>query len=249
MFKRDDVRDLTRGEGMQVERTNLEKSNEHDQRRRMEKYEHKYSVTSTDTGSGSMLRLRGNDKAEAMVLRDKRRFSFLPDKAKATQPDKPSLLQPESFQDASDDYMVALALQAELDREMADALNAEFVAGALDAACIQSFEYELEEAESAQDPTHPLESQTTELNKNEAVPNLGHVSQDDDDETLLPTGEAQLKMTTAGPMPNLGDQGNYSAARASGGLITPEEVLYSALAGDHLSESATGPKPKPDQFG
>jgi hypothetical protein len=38
MSKRGDVRDLTRGEGMQVERTNLEKSNEHDRRRRMKKY-------------------------------------------------------------------------------------------------------------------------------------------------------------------------------------------------------------------
>jgi hypothetical protein len=184
-----------------------------------------------------------------MAIQDKRRFSFLPKKAKATQSDKPSLLQPESFQDASDDYMVALALQAELDREIAEALNAEFVADAADAVCIQSFEYGLEEAESAQYSIHPLEYQTTELNKNEAVPDLGHISQDDDDETLLSRGEAQLKMFTAGPMPNLGDQGNHSAARASGGLVTPEEVLYSGSAGGHLSESATGPKPKPDQLG
>ena len=160
---------------MQVERTNLERSNEHDQRRRMKKYGQKYTVTSTDADSGSMLHLRGNDKAEAMATQDKRRFSFLPKKAKGTQSDKPSLLQPESFQDASDDYMVALALQAELDREIAEALNAEFVADAADAVCIQSFEYGLEEAESAQYSIHPLECQTTELNKNEAVPDLGHI--------------------------------------------------------------------------
>jgi hypothetical protein len=206
-------------------------------------------MTSTDADSGSMLHLRGNDKAEAMALRNKRRFSFLPDKAKAPQPDKPSLLQPESFQDASDDYMVALALQAELDHEMADALNAEFVADAAEAACIQSFEYGSEEAESASYSIHPLESHTTASNKNEAVPDLGHISQDYDNATLLSRGEAQLKMSTAGQMPNLGDKGNHSATRASGRLVTPEEVPYSGSAGGDLSESATGPQPKPDQLG
>jgi hypothetical protein len=184
-----------------------------------------------------------------MALRDKRRVSFLPDEAKATQPDKTSLLQPESSQNASDDYMVALVLQAELDHEMADALNAEFVADAAEAACIQGFEYGPEEAESAQYSIHPLESHTTASNKNEAIPDLGHISQDYDNEALLSRGEAQLKMFTAGHMPNLGDKGNHSATRASGRLVTPEEVLYAGSAGGDLSASATGPKPKPDQLG
>jgi hypothetical protein len=252
MPKRDDVRVLTRGDGMRIERTNLEKSEEQDQRRRMKKHGQKYSMTSVDSGSGNMLHLRDNDKAEATALRGMRRFSFLPNKTKAIEQGEPSIHQSESVQDVSDDYMVALALQAQLDREMADALNAEFVADVAEAACLQILEHEPEDTESDQYSIHPLKSQISAPNENEAVLDIGHASQDNDNETLLAGDQAQLKMCTAGQTPNLEDKGNHRVPPASGSLVAPEEVAHSEAGGGDLSEPATSqtrPKPNADQLG
>lgn len=252
MPKRDGVRVLTRGDGMQIERTNLEKSEEQDQRRRMKKHGQKYSMTSAGSGSGNMLHLRDNDEAEATALLDVRRFSFLPNKAKAIEQGEPSIHQPESVQDVSDDYMVAMALQAQLDREMADALNAEFVADVAEAACLQILEHDSEDTESDQHSIHPLKSQISAPNENEAVLDIGHALQDNDNQTLLAGDQAQLKMCTARQTPNLEDKGNHSAPGASDSLVAPEEVAQSEAGGGDLSEPATSqtrPKPKADQLG
>jgi hypothetical protein len=233
--KRDDVRNLTRRDGGQKERTNLEKSVHQREQRRMNQHNELDSITSRDENFGTMLQLRGSDRTEALGLRHIRRSFLLPAEANVAEEVEASPLESESFQDVSDDYAAALALQAELDREMAESLDAEFVAEAAEEARIAQFESNSADSESDRESLHPLTIHNFAAEENWDVKNREHASQGNENDVTLSRSHPQLKMPVSGSTSNLGDKGYQDALRVPGGLVAPEQASNSGVTGDELS--------------
>jgi hypothetical protein len=228
--KCDDVRNLTRGDGKQIETTNLEKSEQQDKRRRIKQHGNIDSMPSRDAEFGSMLHLKGNDEAEALEFQHIRRSFFLPAEGKAADRSGTGLLESESLQDMSDDYSFALALQAELDREMAETLNAEFVVDAAEEAGITEFESESAETDSDKQCIHPLTSHSFVPKKDRGVQDRENAPQSNENKVTLSRSEPQLKMRKFGHASNL-ERGHQSAFRSvSGSLMAPQQVSDSEVA-------------------
>jgi hypothetical protein len=232
-----EVRNLTRVDGKQIERTNLEKSEELDKRRRMRRHGKVDSMTPRDAEFGSMLHLKGSDEAEALEFQHTRRSFFLPAETKAAERSGTGMLESESLQDMSDDYAFALALQAELDQEAAETLNAEFVADAAEEAHITQFESESVETESDEQYKRPLTSHSFVPPKNRDVQDRDCAPQGNENEVTLSRSEPQLKMREFGDTSNLEEIGHQGSFRlVSGRLMAPQQVSDSEGAGSKPSD-------------
>jgi hypothetical protein len=244
--KRDDVRNLTRGSGEQLEKTNLEKSEQRDERRQKEQHGELDCMTSQDADFGSILHMRSSDIAEGSDLQQLRRSFFLPAEAKAAEHDEGGLLESESLQDLNADYAAALALQAELDREMAESLDAEFAADAAQEVGITQVEGELADSDSDEESTHALKSRNIAAEESRDVQDRGYTLQGKKGEVPLSRSQQQLE-NMFGHASDLQDRVHPSALRLSGSLVASEQVPEPAAAGDELSNLASSQtQPKMD---
>ena len=242
--KRDDVRNLTKGDGRQPERTNLEKSEQRSKRRGLKQDEETNGASLQKTGSGSVLHMKSNKLAAGVKFGRLRRPFSIAAGAEAAKHVDVSTLESNSIPDVTDDYAIALALQVELDQEMAEALDAEHVADAAEDAGSSHLDGESADSESVEELIQqPFASRMLALEGGGDVQDRQYALQSNEDE--FATSERQMQKNMMFRRTSSLNKRHMSAPRVSGDLMAPEHVLVSEIADDELSKPELSPR-KPE---
>ena len=144
--KRNDVTDFTKGDGKQMERTNFDGRDSENWYWRFEKYGKKSEQlretrfieqddvavwrTSPNTTHDPHRRRRSNDIANGVEFQKFRRSFIFHAASNVAEEDHTYMLEGDSSERMNNDQALTMALQAELDQEMAEALEAEFTVDA-----------------------------------------------------------------------------------------------------------------------
>lgn len=246
LLKRDDVRNLTKGDGGQLERTNLEKSEQRSKRRGLKQDEETNSASPQRIGSGSVLHMKSNELGAGVEFDHLRRPFFVAAGAEAAKHVDVSMLEPNSIPDVANDYAIAIALQAELDQEMAEALDAEHVADAAEDAGASHLDGESADSESVEESIQqPFASPMLAPEGGGDVQDRQYALQSNEDE--FATSERQMQKNMMFGRTSSLNKRHLSAPRVSGNLMAPEHVSVSEIADGELGKPELSPtKPETD---
>ena len=190
--KRNDVTDFTKGDGEQLERTNFDGTDFENWFWRFEKYRKKSEQlrgkrlveqddvalwrTSSKNTHGSHRRTRSNHIANGVEVQNLRSsFNFLAE-ANAVEDNQTDMLEGYSSEEMNEDQALAMTLQAELDQEMAEALEAEFIADAAEEGAFTQLDHGPQDSESDEEySVRPFSIRTSALKAGSGLQGREHV--------------------------------------------------------------------------
>ena len=245
--ERCDVRDLTRRDGEQSERRNLEdwhwrfekwgeRVEQRDAPRRSEQDDDVVCRTANEITHGSSQEMRSGGRAGGVDIQHLRRSFFFPANGKAADEAETEQPESEALENIQDDHAIALALQAELDLEMAEALHAEFVAEAADEVGLTRLKGESEESDLDEESSMgPSAIRNFSAEPGVAVQERKYKSQNEENDDVVSQGQFQSNKFSIGHLSDLG-RGDVNCLFVSGSLIAPEQALNSETAAGKLSK-------------